>query len=280
MSMGGRRMPYHTEQPQLSSTNNLATTARGNHTGQDALASIYPGKNDRNPYVERNIPFRRAFQADIEELRPTFEKREPHTLWICCSDSRVPPELIVGAKPGELFVHSNIGNMMPPPDNDDACTTAVLIYALEHLPSVRNIVICGHTGCGAMAALVDFTYGDLEPELARWLAQAEPILDSVLDEVDTPDFEQALAEANVALQIKRLSQYQAVIDRVQTGSLTIYGLMYDVTSGLLSESSRLRTCYPEPSSISPQTTHHPVMSSLQSYSCDKFASRMRRCSND
>jgi len=199
------------------------------------------GGNGRNPYVERNASFRRYFQAHIEELRPTFNGQEPHTLWIGCSDSRVPPELIVGARPGELFVHRNIGNMVPPPNSADGCTAAVLTYALEHLPSVRNIVVCGHSGCGAMAALTDLTHDGLEPELSWWLAQAEPLLDRVLAMTGVADFAQVLVEANVAFQIEQLRRYPTVIERLDAGALAIYGLVYDITDGSLRELTRVRS---------------------------------------
>jgi len=186
-------------------------------------------KNGTNLFVERNITHWRNSQAGFRSAPLTRNGQEPHTLWIGCADSRVPPELIIGALPGELFVHRNIGNMVPLPSDTGDCTTAVLNYALNHLPSVHNIVICGHSDCGAMKALVDPSYDSLEPELACWLVQAESILDWIQDQPNIVDCVQALVEANVLFQMQQLYHHQVVRERLQSNSLTLYGLIYDVT---------------------------------------------------
>jgi carbonic anhydrase len=189
------------------------------------------GGNGHNPYVERNRAFQQWFRANTEALLPTFEGQEPHTLWIGCSDSRVPPELLIGARPGELFVHRNIGNVVSPPCSGDDCSQSVVVYALHHLPSVSSIVICGHTDCGAMKALLSPSRHRLEPELQQWLARAEPLPAPH----GHPDPVQAMAEANVLLQVERLRAYTGVRERLRDGALAIYGLLYDVRSGQLRE---------------------------------------------
>ena len=85
-----------------------------------------------------------------------------------------------------------------------------MLYALNHLPSVRNVVVCGHTDYGAMAALADFAHGELEPELEWWSAQVEPMLNRALSMDDEPVLVQALVEANIQFQVEGLCDYEVV----------------------------------------------------------------------
>ncbi len=219
------------------------------------------GVPDENPYVARNVAFRQRFQANIQTLRPTFDQQKPHTLWIGCSDSRVVPELIVDAGPGELFVHRNIGNIVPLPQSGDDCLSSVLSYALHHLPSVRDIVVCGHIDCGAMKALLNPPSAEAEPGLVRWLAQIGPFLAPTSN---GRAYLRALIEANVHLQLQNLQQYEAVRERLRSGSLTLYGLLYDVRDGSLQELARVHDVEPTPPVGSAQDVgYEPALVSRQ-----------------
>src|ERR1700750_2859481 len=105
------------------------------------------------------------------------EGQNPHTLFITCSDSRVLAELITQSKPGDLFVVKNIGNIVPPSavtgsTNSTAAGIEFAVYVLK----VSDIVICGHSQCGAMTALLDGIPPDKRmPHLKEWLTLAQPV---------------------------------------------------------------------------------------------------------
>src|SRR4051794_25721253 len=98
------------------------------------------------------------FQAEVyKRNKSLFEQlasgQKPHTLFITCSDSRIQPDVITGTQPGEMFALRNIGNILPPHGQGEAEAEAVIEYAVVAL-GVRDIVVCGHSNCGAMKALL------------------------------------------------------------------------------------------------------------------------------
>src|SRR3954471_19989134 len=104
--------------------------------------------------------------------RLSREGQKPHTLFITCADSRVLAELITQSKPGDLFVIKNIGNIVPPPDPDGSwnSTGAGIEFAVEVL-GVSDIVVCGHSQCGAISALMEADGGPAElKHLRRWIS--------------------------------------------------------------------------------------------------------------
>src|SRR5882757_507599 len=109
------------------------------------------------------------------------QEQHPHTLFITCSDSRVLAELITQSKPGDLFVVKNVGNIVPPSSATGSTnsTAAAIEFAVETL-RVSDIVICGHSQCGAMSALLgENPAGKSMPHLREWLKLAAPVLDIV-----------------------------------------------------------------------------------------------------
>ena len=112
------------------------------------------------------------------------EGQNPHTLFITCSDSRVLAELITQSKPGDLFVVKNVGNIVPPASakGDTNSTAAAIEFAVENL-RVSDIVICGHSQCGAISALLGETQiGNSLPHLRDWLNLAAPVRDTMKKE--------------------------------------------------------------------------------------------------
>src|SRR5882757_6871212 len=112
------------------------------------------------------------------------EGQNPHTLFITCSDSRVLAELITQSKPGDLFVVKNVGNIVPPSNvrGDTNSTAAAIEFAVENL-RVSDIVICGHSQCGAITALLDQTQvSDSTPHLRDWLKLASPVIETLKKE--------------------------------------------------------------------------------------------------
>jgi carbonic anhydrase len=176
--------------------------------------------------------FREKFKSEHEVFEKLAEEgQNPKVLWIGCSDSRVVPELITGADPGELFDVRNIANVVPPATSADCATGAAVEYAVIHL-EVRHIVICGHTECGGIKALEEPPAPDSQPHITSWLELARPARDKVLAS-DVPEADRYLEtiKTNILMQRDNLRSYPCVADREQTGGLSIHGWLYDLHTG-------------------------------------------------
>ena len=181
----------------------------------------------------------RVFQQRVfPSIRPRFEQlasgQNPSTLFITCSDSRIVPELLTQTDPGELFVLRNAGNLVPPHTAEHTGEAATIEYAVQVL-EVSEIVICGHSHCGAMAGLLrPDSLQDL-PMVRRWLQYAERTRsDMAKQEFDNLSDEQrvvAAARANVLVQLDHLRTYPAVASREKRGKLTLHGWLYRFETG-------------------------------------------------
>ncbi len=159
--------------------------------------------------------------------------QHPHTLFITCADSRIVPELITQTAPGELFVLRNIGNIVPPYRDSPCEITAVLEFACTHL-RVSEIVVCGHSDCGAMKALQAPAMTEHMPAVATWLRNAAHVWDAV--EATAPELEgaeecQALVAQNVRAQLANLRTHPAVAARLAERNIDIHGWVYDIGAG-------------------------------------------------
>jgi len=179
--------------------------------------------------------FREGFDAEREFFRAlAAEGQSPRVLWIGCSDSRVVPEHITGARPGDIFVTRNIANVVPPPGPGAEAVGAVIEYAVGHL-RVPHAVVCGHTECGGIAALGGALDAEREPHVARWLEWARPALEHLGSPGPAPGGTSAEAErANVLIQVENLRKYPCVADAVEAGALATHAWLYDVWTGELS----------------------------------------------
>ena len=176
--------------------------------------------------------FKEKFAAEREMfVRLAEEGQEPQVLWIGCSDSRVIPEQITGAEPGELFVMRNMANVVPPFGTGDAAVGAVIEYAILHL-QVPHVVICGHTQCGGIKALERHIDMAREPHVARWVELARPARTQV-EASGTPEEARYLEtiKANVLLQRENLRTYDCVREAIRAGQLTLHGWLYDLHTG-------------------------------------------------
>jgi carbonic anhydrase len=190
--------------------------------------------------------FRRLLEANkrwvegkLAEREDFFEQlsqgQSPEFLWIGCSDSRVPAEDLTGCQPGELFVHRNIGNLVP---ESDVNALSVLQYAVEDL-KVKHVIVCGHYGCGGvLAALRNDKVGLCDNWLrhvqdVRWKHQAE--LDILATEEER---HRRLCELNVIEQVVNVGQTTVVQDAWARGqALAVHGWVYDLHDGLLRDLS-------------------------------------------
>lgn len=164
--------------------------------------------------------------------------QSPKTLFISCSDSRVIPNLVTLTHPGDLFVTRNIGNLIPPYDPDCECsaTPAVIEYALVHL-NVENIIICGHTDCGACKALyTEISDSKEEVHLKKWLQFAEEAKVQALALVgkkNQKNLLNATEKFNIVEQIKHLLTYPAVKRKVEEDELFVQGWYYHIENAEL-----------------------------------------------
>ncbi|OKJ95035.1 carbonic anhydrase [Streptomyces sp. CB03234] len=173
----------------------------------------------------RTFATRVAGQSD--EFRRLAAGQAPEALFITCSDSRVIPSLITGARPGELFELRTAGNVVPRYDEArPSAETATVEYALRVL-GVRHIVVCGHSHCGAVGALVRGDDLSALPAVRGWLTHSVP------EPPDTKDLAQAVRRHAVA-QLDTLRGYPAVRELLANGELTLHAWYYEVDTGVVS----------------------------------------------
>jgi len=186
--------------------------------------------------LEGHRRFREKFESENEVFaRLAEEGQNPKVLWIGCSDSRVVPELITGADPGELFNVRNIANVVPPASGEACSTGAAIEYAVLRL-RVGHIVICGHTGCGGIKALEAPPSPVAEPHTAGWLEFAAPARRRVLARGVPPgEVYIETVKANVLLQCDNLRSHPCVREHEQAGDLSVHAWLYDLRSGVIEE---------------------------------------------
>jgi carbonic anhydrase len=195
--------------------------------------------------MQRLIEGVHKFQTDVfGNYRKLFRKlsqegQNPHTLFITCSDSRVLAELITQSKPGDLFVVKNIGNIVPPANvrGDTNSTAAAIEFAVENL-RVSDIVICGHSQCGAISCLLGETpVGRSTPHLRDWLRLATPVLDTLKKDYahlkTAGERSTAAAQENVLFALDNLHSYSCVQERLMDGSLRLHGWFFKIATAEL-----------------------------------------------
>lgn len=165
--------------------------------------------------------------------RLAAEEQNPETLFITCSDARVVPNRITSAAPGELFIVRNVGNIVPAISRGMIGGVAAAIeYAVEVL-NVENIVICGHTQCGAIDAILDPSRVHHLGFVSRWLRESEAIPHLLRDQYAHLVGESRLvaaAEENVLAQLENLRSYPFVSKRLEAGTLKIAGWMFKIAT--------------------------------------------------
>jgi carbonic anhydrase len=176
-------------------------------------------------------------QGAFRERQALFGKlaegQSPEALFITCSDSRIDPNLLTQTDPGELFICRNAGNIVPPHTNHTGAMTASIEYAVGAL-QVPHIIICGHSGCGAMKGAMNPDGLDEFPHVREWLSYARAATlitkrkGAGLDESARLDL---LIKENVLLQIAHLKTHPYVAARLSSGETKLHGWVYDIGSG-------------------------------------------------
>ncbi|MGW0760405.1 carbonic anhydrase [Streptomyces sp. NPDC002814] len=169
----------------------------------------------------------RTFGQRPEEFARLAEGQSPEVLFITCSDSRVVPALITGARPGQLFELRTAGNIVPPYASEHPTSEAATIeYAVEVL-GVRDIVVCGHSHCGAVGALVRGDDLDAVPAVRDWLAAATPRPQGAAGDPTVAEGVQSHALA----QLLRLRSYPCIDQKLAQGQLALHAWYYEVHTG-------------------------------------------------
>lgn len=174
--------------------------------------------------------FREDFFPEYEAhfRRLVAEGQRPATLFIGCSDSRVVPTAITNAGPGDLFVVRNIGNLVPRFELDDGHhgVSAAIDYAVDVL-KVRDIVVCGHSHCGAIRALYE-PPPNLSHNLSRWLELAAP---AKLDEPISEPMLRRTEQRSIVVQLDHLMDFPNVRAGVEGGDIALHGWHYMIEDG-------------------------------------------------
>ncbi|WP_112469855.1 carbonic anhydrase [Streptomyces triticisoli] len=177
------------------------------------------------PLIDNARTFGRR-PADFARLA---EGQSPEVLFITCSDSRVVPALITGARPGELFELRTAGNIVPPYASTHPTSEAATIeYAVEVL-GVREVVVCGHSHCGAVGALVRGDDLDAVPAVRDWLVRATPPPKGAAEDPAVAEG----VQAHVLTQVLRLRSYPCVERRLADGRLNLRAWYYEVHTGVV-----------------------------------------------
>lgn len=175
--------------------------------------------------------FRRVtFPEKQQLLKKLARAQNPHTMIITCADSRVAPEFFTSAEPGELFVCRNVGNIVPPYAQFTGGVSAAIEYAISVL-GVRDIIVCGHSDCGAMKASLNPEAVAEFPAVSAWLRHAhiaKHVVDKNYECENGKEAMLAMTEENVIAQLDHLRTHPAVAARLASGRLGIHGWVFDI----------------------------------------------------
>lgn len=221
-----------------------ADASPANGTGTTATATATTATAPHRSSGQRLVSGLSSFQRNTaplvrEELaRLAREGQRPSQLFLTCADSRLVTSMITASGPGDLFTVRNVGNLVPPPDTEtgDDSVAAAIEYAVDVL-QVESITICGHSGCGAMNALLDAKPDTPETPLWRWLRHGLPSLERMASRHRTwarisgrqpADAVEQLCLTNVVQQLDHLRAHESVARRLAAGTLHLHGIYFHV----------------------------------------------------
>ena len=169
--------------------------------------------------------------------REFFERmalgQTPETLFITCSDSRINPNLLTNTGPGELFILRNAGNIIPPWGAANGGEGATIEYAVQVL-GVRDIIICGHSHCGAMQGLIEMEALTDLPAVKNWLGHAEAtrrIMKENYSHLEGEALITATVQENVLAQLENLRTHPSVAARIARGEIRLHAWVYKIETG-------------------------------------------------
>jgi len=206
-------------------------------------------KFQREAFVERTALFQRL-----------ATQQSPRTLFISCSDSRLVPELITQREPGDLFVIRNAGNIVPSFGPEPGGVSASVEYAVSAL-GVEDIVICGHSDCGAMTAIATCQCLQLMPTVANWLRYADSakVVNQAYQHASENEKVSSMVRENVIAQLNNIKTHPSVALALEQGRLKLHGWVYDIASGCI-EALDGETRRFIPLATNPEVTATPAVS--------------------
>ena len=179
-------------------------------------------------------------QDQLENFRKLALEQKPDALFVACSDSRVVPNLFASTDPGDLFVVRNVGNIIPPEkggsSSGDVSEIAAVEFSTQHL-GVKDIIVCGHSECGAMHALLDENT-DLPPHLNQWVNHSKPIKETFKENRHKFPKEMSdvnvLSQMNVLQQLEHLKTYSMISERIEKGEVKLHAWWFDIATATVS----------------------------------------------
>ncbi len=174
-----------------------------------------------------------SFQEHRELFARLGSGQSPQALFITCSDSRINPNLLTNTAPGDLFILRNAGNIVPPHGVSANGEAATIEYAVDVL-GVKDIVVCGHSQCGAMKALLEPGSTDTLPAVKTWLELAEPtrrVISRCYADSEPEARVNIAIQENVLQQIVNLRTHPCVASHLASGDLHLHAWVYKFTTG-------------------------------------------------
>lgn len=192
----------------------------------------------------------KKFKAELTpDTREMFRKlasgQSPKAMFITCADSRIVPETITSSGPGDLFVARNVGNIVPPYAAFTGGVSAAIEYAVQVL-EVKHLIVCGHSDCGAMKAVLKPPSSQSMSAVSAWLRHSEAALQVTLQlfpEVSAEEKLQHLTEQNVLMQLNHLRTHPAVAAKLAQRTLQLHGWIYDIESCDIKAYSTVRDAF-------------------------------------
>lgn len=204
-------------------------------TQPQAAATAPPVTEDVDAALQQIVEGFLYFHHEVfPQQKDLFKKlataQRPRAMFIACADSRIVPELITQSAPGDLFVTRNVGNVVPPYGEMNGGVSTAIEYANLAL-GVQHIIVCGHSDCGAMRAVLNPLSLGKMPTVKAWLRHAEVAKSMLQDHCNCTteaDSMHALTEENVIAQLQHLRTHPSVASRIANGQLFIHGWVYNI----------------------------------------------------
>ncbi|SEM64231.1 carbonic anhydrase [Pseudomonas sp. ok272] len=186
-----------------------------------------------------------VFPEQEELFKKLATAQRPRAMFIACADSRIVPELITQSAPGDLFVTRNVGNVVPPYGQMNGGVSTAIEYAVLAL-GVQHIIICGHSDCGAMRAVLNPQSLEKMPTVKAWLQHVEVARTMVQENCNCANEDesmQVLTEENVIAQLQHLRTHPSVASRMANGQLFIHGWVYSIGTSEIKAYDADRGCF-------------------------------------
>ncbi|RFZ50901.1 carbonic anhydrase [Mycobacterium liflandii] len=212
------------------------------HFMSRALREPWTSRRDSHPDAEPSIRHgveeyhRNGIGTLHHHVRELMDPANPDTVFLTCADSRILPDVITASKPGDLYIVRNVGNLVPIDPTERSVDTA-LDFAVNQL-GVSSVVVCGHSSCRSMQALLDNGASDVDRPMNHWLEHAHDSLAAFRDghparasaaSVGFGELDQ-LAVVNVAVQLERLAHNQVLAPAIASGAIQIVGMFFDFST--------------------------------------------------